>query len=565
MLIVIVEILAILIPLAGFIALLRNKQQSSSSIRLLLTSVGCLVMNIGTLLMETAQTEAEASMAVRFEYLGNALFFYFFITFLIAYLRIQIPKLPLYCWAFFECAVTVIHWNEKTRELFIGHYYFIRHHTFNIFTAQISEQSPLFFTRNTALLLILCAGIVYSAVRMKMNKLPSERLNLFRLIGAQFVIAAALVLEEAVKPDLDLMPIFCSLSLLSVVISMLTDGFFGVTDSGHEWVFNQMVNPYIITDYRYGYLDANEHAKALFPSLRKLRLNERIPDELHTLFTANTTHFELGEEAFERKLTEIRKKDALVGYGLLLEDDTEQQKYVRLLNSYNSRLQNEVEQKTEHIRKVQNSITTGLASVVESRDNSTGGHINRTSHVVRIFARRLREHPEIMEKYGLSQRFLHNVTKAAPMHDLGKIAVDDKILRKPGKFTDEEYAEMQKHPAEGAKILKKVLHEVDDEDFVRIAVNIANFHHEHFDGTGYPEHRSGDQIPVEARIMALADVFDALVSKRCYKEAYSYGKAFALMEQSLGTLFDPELGKVFLECREELTALYTEAEQNGMN
>lgn len=563
MLIVIIEILAILVPFAGFIALLHNQQQSKSSIRLLLASLGCLVMNIGTLLMETAQTEPEASMAVRFEYFGNALFFFFFILFLIAYLRLKVPKLPIYCWGLFECAVAVIHWNERIREVFIGHYYFIRHESFHVFTAHISEQSPLYFTRNVALFAILCAGMCYTAYRMQKTKLPAAHINLFRLTGAQFVLAAALVLEEAVRPELDLLPVFCSLSLLSVVISMLTGDFFGVTDSGHEWVFRQMVNPYIITDNQYGYLDANEHAKELFPSLRKLRPNERVPQEIVTLFTANTTHFEMGEEAFERKLTEIRKKDALVGYGLLLEDDTEQQKYVRLLNSYNSRLQIEVEKKTEHIRKVQNSITTGLASVVESRDNSTGGHINRTSLVVHIFAQKLLEQPEILAQYGLSSRFLHNVAKAAPMHDLGKIAVDDEILRKPGKFTDAEYAEMQKHPAEGAKILQKVLHEVDDEDFVRIAINIAHFHHEHYDGTGYPEHLSGNEIPVEARIMALADVFDALVSKRCYKEAYSYQKALTIMEQSLGTLFDPVLGKAFLGCREELISLYTEIEQNS--
>lgn len=563
MLIVMIEILAILVPFAGFIALLHNQQQSKSSIRLLLASLGCLVMNIGTLLMETAQNEPEASMAVRFEYFGNALFFFFFILFLIAYLRLKVPKLPIYCWGLFECAVAVIHWNERIREVFIGHYYFVRHESFHVFTAHISEQSPLYFTRNVALFAILCAGMCYTAYRMQKTKLPAAHINLFRLTGAQFVLAAALVLEEAVRPELDLLPFFCSLSLLSVVISMLTGDFFGVTDSGHEWVFRQMVNPYIITDNQYGYLDANEHAKELFPSLRKLRPNERVPQEIVTLFTANTTHFEMGEEAFERKLTEIRKKDALVGYGLLLEDDTEQQKYVRLLNSYNSRLQIEVEKKTEHIRKVQNSITTGLASVVESRDNSTGGHINRTSLVVHIFAQKLLEQPEILAQYGLSSRFLHNVAKAAPMHDLGKIAVDDEILRKPGKFTDAEYAEMQKHPAEGAKILQKVLHEVDDEDFVRIAINIAHFHHEHYDGTGYPEHLSGNEIPVEARIMALADVFDALVSKRCYKEAYSYQKALTIMEQSLGTLFDPVLGKAFLGCREELISLYTEIEQNS--
>ena len=105
-------------------------------------------------------------------------------------------------------------------------------------------------------------------------------------------------------------------------------------------------------------------------------------------------------------------------------------------------------------------------------------------------------------------------------------------------------------------MLKKILHEVDNEDFVRITVNIAHFHHEHFDGTGYPEHRSGEDIPVEARIMALADVFDALVSKRCYKEPLTVDAALAIIESSLGTQFDPMLGGVFLKCRPELTAFY---------
>lgn len=561
MLIVIIELLAILIPLAGFVALLRNNQQSESSIRLLLTSLGCLVMNIGSLLMETGKNEAEAAMALRFEYLGNALFFYFFISFILSYLRLRIPKLPLYIWAGFEGCVAVSHWNETVREALIGHYYFVRHENFGVFTAHIASQSPLYFMRNIALVTLLCAGVIYSAIRLKQTRLSSERHNLLRLIAAQFVLAASLVLDEAAKPKLELLPIFCSLSLLSVVVSMLKDDFFGVKDSGHEWIFKQMENPYIITDNQYGYLDANEQAKTLFPSLRKLRMHECIPSEISTLFTANTTHFELGQEAFERKLTEIRKKDTIVGYGLLLEDDTEQQKYVRLLNSYNSRLQMEVDKKTEHIRKVQNSIITGLASVVESRDNSTGGHVKRTSLVVQIFADKLLKNPEIMEQFGLSQHFLHNVAKASPMHDLGKIAVDDQILRKPGKYTDEEYAQMQKHAAEGANILWQVLREVDDEEFVRIAVNIAHFHHEHYDSSGYPERRSGEEIPVEARIMALADVFDALVSKRCYKDAYSYNKAFAIIEQALGTLFDPVLGRVFLSCRDDLIQLYTAMEQ----
>ena len=556
MLIPVLEVFAIVIPFAGIIALLHNKQNSESSIRLLLTSIGCMIMNIGTLLMETAQTEAEAAMAVRFEYLGNAMFYYFFISFLITYLRLKVPHLLLYCWAGFECTVAVIHWNEKARELFIGHYYFVRHETFGVFTALVDNQSPLYAARNTCLLLILAAGMIYTALRMRKNRLPAEKRNLNRLIGAQFIVAAALTMDAVMNPDLELMPAFCSLSLLSVVISMLTDGFFGVTDSGHDWVFNQMDNPYVIIDYQYGFLDANERAKGLFPGLNRIGLNERIPDDLYTVFTAPGNRFAIGEENFERKLSTIRHKDQVVGYSLLLEDDTEQQKYVKLLNTYNARLHSEVDEKTDHIRKVQNSIITGMASVVESRDNSTGGHINRTSSVVRIFARKLRTMPEIMEQFGLNERFLHNVTKAAPMHDLGKIAVDDVILRKPGRFTDEEYAVMKKHPAEGAKVLKKVLNEVDDTDFTQIAFNIANYHHERYDGKGYPEGRVGEEIPVEARIMALADVFDALVSKRCYKEAFTFDQAFSIIEEGLGSQFDPVLGKVFMECRRELEAMY---------
>ena len=148
------------------------------------------------------------------------------------------------------------------------------------------------------------------------------------------------------------------------------------------------------------------------------------------------------------------------------------------------------------------------------------------------------------------------MVKAAPMHDLGKVAIDDVVLRKPGKYTDEEYAEMKRHSAEGARIVESILQGVEDESFVAVARNVAYYHHEKWNGKGYPTGKSETEIPIEARIMALADVFDALVSKRCYKEAFSYDEAFQIIEESLGQQFDPELGKVFMECRAELEAFY---------
>lgn len=215
-----------------------------------------------------------------------------------------------------------------------------------------------------------------------------------------------------------------------------------------------------------------------------------------------------------------------------------------------SSLEDKLRERTQHISHIQEMMVLGMSTMVESRDNSTGGHIKRTSAVVKIFSRQL------IGSCGLTPDFLNMVTKAAPMHDLGKIAVDDVILRKQGRFTDEEYAAMKKHSAEGAKIVEQILKGVEEESFVRIAVNIAHYHHEKWDGNGYPTGISGENIPIEARIMALADVFDALVSKRCYKEAYSYDKAFDIIEGSLGSHFDPELGRVFMTCRPELENLY---------
>ena len=156
----------------------------------------------------------------------------------------------------------------------------------------------------------------------------------------------------------------------------------------------------------------------------------------------------------------------------------------------------------------------------------------------------------------LSEKFCNDIIKAAPMHDLGKIAVPDAILQKPGKFTDEEYEKMKMHSAEGARIVGEVLKEVDDEYFKKLAINVAHYHHEKWNGQGYPEKLAGEQIPFEARVMALADVFDALVSKRCYKDSFSYEKAFEIISQSGGSHFDPELTKEFIKCRNELEDLY---------
>lgn len=260
-----------------------------------------------------------------------------------------------------------------------------------------------------------------------------------------------------------------------------------------------------------------------------------------------TITFEKPLKQIKKRIEKIKDGDYSSHINIVSNDD-----FGALSDTMNE-MTDSIQQKTQKIIEIQNSIITGMATMVESRDNSTGGHIKRTSDCVRVFVEYLKTVPAYEN---VSEKFFENVIKAAPMHDLGKIAVDDAVLRKPGKFTDEEYEMMKSHSKEGARIVSEVLSASEDEDFKKIAVNVAHYHHEKWNGQGYPEKIAAEQIPFEARIMALADVFDALVSKRCYKDSFSYDKAFEIIQNDLGTHFDPALGAEFIKCRENLEKLY---------
>lgn len=324
---------------------------------------------------------------------------------------------------------------------------------------------------------------------------------------------------------------------------------------------------YIVFDDKYRYISANDYLKELFPEIKDWTVDREAP------FSDSYFYYEVvqylkdwNEDKKDSKVIHVNDhffqlnvralsqgKKTGIGYLMEFMDCTLEKKYYNTIEDYNASLEKEVAEKTENILHIKDMMVLGMADMVESRDHNTGGHIKRTSAVVKVFSKRLKKYSD---RFHIDENFLHQVEKAAPMHDLGKIAVDDVVLRKPGKYTDEEYAQMKKHAGEGARIVENILRGVEDDEFVQIAKNIAHYHHEKWNGKGYPEGLAGTEIPLEARIMALADVFDALVSKRCYKEAFDYEKAFSIIRESLGEHFDPELGTVFLECRKELEILY---------
>lgn len=240
------------------------------------------------------------------------------------------------------------------------------------------------------------------------------------------------------------------------------------------------------------------------------------------------------------------------GYQIFVRDITEKNKYIHQLEIYRKELMEEVDKKITKIDLMKDASLLGIAELIESRDGSTGGHVKRTSEVVAILTKALTKY----HTYDVSPYFYAIVEKVAPLHDVGKIAVDDAILRKPGKFTPEEFEKMKEHAPSGGVIIKRILKEIEDEEWLEVATNIATYHHERWDGSGYPNKLSGTAIPLEARIMAVADVYDALVSKRCYKENFDFEKARNIILDGMGTQFDPALKDIFCECLPQLEEYY---------
>lgn len=210
------------------------------------------------------------------------------------------------------------------------------------------------------------------------------------------------------------------------------------------------------------------------------------------------------------------------------------------LRDKNSFLEEEVKKRIKEISIVQEVTILALASLAETRDTDTGNHIKRTQHYMAILAKALKNHPRFKDY--LSEAMVETLYRSAPLHDIGKVGIPDKILLKPGKFSEEEFKIMKKHTTLGKEAIEHAEQEVGIEvEFLKIAKEIAYSHHENYDGSGYPQGLKADEIPICARLMALADVYDALISRRIYKEPISHAEAFAIIESEKSIKFDPDI------------------------
>lgn len=208
----------------------------------------------------------------------------------------------------------------------------------------------------------------------------------------------------------------------------------------------------------------------------------------------------------------------------------------------------------EELAHYHDEMTMGFATLVENKDGSTGGHIRRTTMYVRLLAEELRNRGYYKE--ALTKDYMKNLCMAAPMHDIGKIAVPDVILQKPGRLTDEEFEAIKCHTVSGGKIIQETFGHLGNEQYAQMAYEVARFHHEKWNGKGYPEGLKRKEIPLCARIMAIADVFDAVSQNRCYREAMSLDRCFDIILEGSGQDFDPLLAEVFLDIRPRVEEIH---------
>lgn len=215
-----------------------------------------------------------------------------------------------------------------------------------------------------------------------------------------------------------------------------------------------------------------------------------------------------------------------------------------------------VSERTEEIARTRDVAIFCMASLAETRHNETGKHIQRTQSYVKALAMELQHHPRFKAK--LDDRSIELLYRAAPLHDIGKIGVPDRVLLKPGKLDEEEWTEMKKHAEYGLNAIESAERELGNTPLLDVAKDIAFTHHERWDGKGYPSGLAGDDIPISGRLMALADVYDALISKRVYKEAFSHEQAVNIIKDNRSTQFDPDVVDAFLALQEDFKTIANE-------
>jgi response regulator RpfG family c-di-GMP phosphodiesterase len=331
-------------------------------------------------------------------------------------------------------------------------------------------------------------------------------------------------------------------------------------------VYDSIDDALVVLDMRYHLQQCNKLAMNLFPFLSEMHQEEALngqDSQFEQIFAPVFSRAERFpcDQVFNGRiyLPEIKavydKNGKQQGSILWLKDVSAEREKEKMLQKYSTDLEEQVAMKTHRLTDMQDKMIEGFSTLAEDRNLVTGKHLRRTSSYVLVIAEGMKF--ENMYPGVITDKWIETLWKVAPLHDIGKISTQDSILDKPSKLTSQEFEVIKMHTTNGAEIIQTIMKD-SDEDYMRMAGEVARSHHERWDGTGYPQRLAGEEIPLSARIMAVADVFDALVSERPYKRPYSAEEAFAIIEKESGSHFDPNVVKAFIKNKDQILEIYEE-------
>ncbi len=363
------QLFGIAVPLVGVFALFK-KEHNKTSLSLFMTNIACFIINYSYLLLITTETMDGAVSCFKMIYLGNALFFFSYTLFLTNYFemgKFRLRTILLTAWVLLEGLILFMLLIGDPWGLVFSEVNFIKEEVLSI-TFVMTVSGPLYVIRNLILCVVLAVGMVYTMYRMFRVKLKEERDNLGRLCGSQFIIIVALDITLIFRFPFDVTPLFSAVSILAIIIGVIHGDFFRVTDQGRNWVVENMENILVITDSQYGFLDANPMAVKAFPKLGKLEKNQRVPEEVISLFFDHNDCVNIGDKHYNKETEAIYQNNKVIGFSLLLNDNTEQHDLMEQVEAEKDRAEEANEAKSQFMSNMSHEIRIPMNAIVGMTD-----------------------------------------------------------------------------------------------------------------------------------------------------------------------------------------------------
>jgi len=543
---VIIQIVCCLVLLFELFITLSQKPSKLQKITSIMVLM-CIVSSIAYIFELSATEEGEALFGCYFGYVAKPFVLVSILCFLIEYSNIKVPKWVIPVVTVFFIFLSTMNFTNYYHNLY---YTWVNFDPNRIGSGLKLGHGPFWFAYMASTVVIFIVFLVLTIIEYKKSVTKQARQMVILIFLMLFFGVVGLLLYAVGLTggyDTTLTGIF--LGALMLFILLVKYRLFDTVTLAKENFLVDNKDALLVFDARSRLSFYNNNAKMLFPELEKadsfkFKENELLT-KLQTLNNGDPVFVD--DKVYEMKKNiitrETKKNPLMIGQSYTFTDITESYYYQKTLNE-------DIEKATSQIKYIQTSILISMANLIEARDGCTGTHVKHVATYSKLLAEALRKDKEFSKQ--IDDKFIKMIEECAPLHDVGKIKVPDAILGKKGKLTSEEYEIMKTHSIEGAKIIESAFRNVEEKMYVDMCKDIAKYHHEWYDGSGYPSKIKGNKIPLSARIMAICDVYDALRMERPYKPSFSKEKSLEIIKEESGTHFDPKIVKIFLSLEKSL-------------